>query len=304
MRHIGTLDNEEKARKFVAYLITEEVSAKFEQDSTGWDIWVRDEDQLDRAVEELERFLADPDNAFYENVEEQADALFREEMRQREQAQKNVVEMRGKWGKSGGARRAPLVFALIALSVAATIWTNFGKNRENFDYLSFCSAYQKVGWDDDSLNNTLINIRQGQVWRLVTPIFVHLSFIHLLFNMYWTYYLGSQIEDRRGTRRLLLMVLTVACISNVAQAGIESPWFGGMSGVGYGLFGYVWMKSTYDRGSGIFVTQGTILIFLVWFFFCLSGFAGPVANTAHGAGLVVGVVIGYFPVFLRSINRS
>jgi len=304
MRHIGNLDNEVYAKRFVAYLITKQISAKTEQDSKGWEIWVHDENQLESAQEAFKNFKGDPNHSSYNGVEREASTILRNELRQHEQSQKKVVVMRSKWGKTGTARRAPLVFTLIALSVVATIWTNFGKNRGNFEYLSFCSAYQTADWSDEVLSDTLINIGEGQVWRLVTPIFVHLSILHLLFNMYWTYRLGSQIESQRGTLRLLLMVLAIACLSNVAQAGVESPWFGGMSGVGYGLFGYAWMKTLYDPDSGIFIPQQTIVLFVVWFFVCLSGFVGPVANTAHGAGLVVGAAIGYFPVMLNKPNRN
>ena len=65
-----------------------------------------------------------------------------------------------------------------------------------------------------------------------------------------------------------------------------------MSGVVYGLFGYVWMKGKYDPGEGMFLHPSTIMIMLFWFAFC---FVGPmnIANGAHAGGLAVGTLWGY-----------
>jgi GlpG protein len=65
-----------------------------------------------------------------------------------------------------------------------------------------------------------------------------------------------------------------------------------MSGVVYGLFGYVWMKSWYERESGFYMPQNTVFWMLGWFVLCLTGLIGPIGNVAHGVGLLVGVVLG------------
>ena len=75
-------------------------------------------------------------------------------------------------------------------------------------------------------------------------------------------------------------------------------------GVVFGLFGYVWMKTIFDPGSGIFISQITIVIMVVYFFVCLSGVGifSNIANTAHAVGLVVGLAIGYAPVMWDSLR--
>jgi len=145
------------------------------------------------------------------------------------------------------------------------------------------------------------DVLRGQVWRTVTPMLIHFGMMHLVFNLYWLYYLGAQIEDRRGSLRFLAFVLVVAFASNVLQAFATGPYtvFGGMSGVVYGLFGYVWMKSTFDSTAGMHVSRMQTVLFIVWFFLCLTGFMGPIANVAHGVGLVVGVLTGYLPIFYK-----
>jgi GlpG protein len=48
----------------------------------------------------------------------------------------------------------------------------------------------------------LPDVRGGQVWRLITPIFIHYGPIHLLFNMFWLIDLGGRSS---GARELYLL---------------------------------------------------------------------------------------------------
>ena len=74
-----------------------------------------------------------------------------------------------------------------------------------------------------------------------------------------------------------------------------NPAFGGMSGVLYGLFGYLWMKSRYQPALGLSLNPRIVVLLIAWLFLCMTGVMGSVANTAHLAGLLVGVVIGVAP---------
>ena len=71
------------------------------------------------------------------------------------------------------------------------------------------------------------------------------------------------------------------------------PVFGGMSGVVYGLLGYVWIRGKFDPGSGLYLHSYTVTMMIIWFVACLTGVLGPIANTAHAAGLVMGMAWGY-----------
>ena len=76
-----------------------------------------------------------------------------------------------------------------------------------------------------------------------------------------------------------------------------------MSGVVYGVFGFIWMRSKVDPSSGMFMSQGTVTILIVWLFFCMTPFSeqvvGNVANWAHGVGLLVGMAAGYWPAIKK-----
>ena len=68
--------------------------------------------------------------------------------------------------------------------------------------------------------------------------------------------------------------------------------FGGMSGVVYALFGYVWMKGRYEPEQGMILHPSTVQTMLLWLVLCMTGFLGNIANAAHVVGLVAGILFG------------
>jgi GlpG protein len=149
----------------------------------------------------------------------------------------------------------------------------------------------------------LPEIRTGQIWRLFTPIFVHFGILHLFFNIIWIRDLGGFMQHRFGAGYLLILVLTVAAVSNLVQlAWGGSPMFGGLSGVNYGLLGFLWMRGKFDRGGFWTLNPQIVQTMLVWFVLCL--FVIPmVANGAHAGGLVFGMVAGYLTAQLANSRR-
>ena len=148
-------------------------------------------------------------------------------------------------------------------------------------------------------NANFYSIQRGQIWRLITPIFLHFNLLHILFNMMALIALGTAIEYRRGTLRYLLMVLLIAAGSNVTQFIMSGPAFGGMSGVVYGLFGYLWIKGKYDPTFGVRLNQEAITSMLLWLVLCMTGILGPIANAAHVAGLIIGILLAAISLPLK-----
>jgi GlpG protein len=77
---------------------------------------------------------------------------------------------------------------------------------------------------------------------------------------------------------------------------LGGPYFGGMSGVLYGLFGYIWLRGQCDPASGLALSPTTVWTLMIWFFLCLFGIIGSVANGTHVVGLVLGVLWGAAPM--------
>ncbi|MBW3596565.1 MAG: rhomboid family intramembrane serine protease [Planctomycetes bacterium] len=302
MRHIGSLPSREEAARFADYLLTQGVEVKAEEDPAGWAIWVRDENQLDVAREELEQFSEAPDDERYRQASGSAAALRREEQKRQEEYRRKTHEMRDRWNRPVMQRR-PLTVVLIVLSGLVTLLSGMGDNWEIAGELSFVEINRNEQGAPVHPVDGFHDIKQGQLWRLVTPIFLHFDILHVLFNCYWVFLLGGMIEERRGAWRLGAMVLAVAVISNAAEYSFTgNPVFGGMSGVVYGLLGYIWMKMQFDPKAGFYLEPSTILILLAFLLICLTGIFPRIANTAHVAGLLVGMAVGYAPTLVRGLR--
>ncbi|MFG6159901.1 rhomboid family intramembrane serine protease [Halomonas sp. 1390] len=142
-------------------------------------------------------------------------------------------------------------------------------------------------------------LASGQVWRLLSPAFLHFGWMHLIFNMLWLWYFGRQVEALQGSRRMLMLLLVAGIGANLAQYAAGTVLFGGMSGVDFALLGYVWLMSRRAPRSGFFVPQMLVVFMLGWLVFAMTDMAamvgfGNVANEAHLGGLVVGLALGWY----------
>ena len=64
-------------------------------------------------------------------------------------------------------------------------------------------------------------VMQGEVFRLVSPIFLHLSFIHIGVNMFSLINLGSLVELVIGRRRMLIAYLGAGIAGNLLVAVVQ-----------------------------------------------------------------------------------
>jgi rhomboid protease GluP len=80
-------------------------------------------------------------------------------------------------------------------------------------------------------------VRAGQYWRLVTPIFLHANWIHLLVNAFSLYQLGSQVEQIYGRRKYLALFLFAGIAGNLLSFALGPPLSLGASGALFGLVG-------------------------------------------------------------------
>lgn len=80
-------------------------------------------------------------------------------------------------------------------------------------------------------------IANGEWWRLITPIFLHIGFLHLVMNSIALYYIGPLIEKIFGNSRFFIIYL-FAGFSGVFASYLLSPSLSaGASGAIFGCFG-------------------------------------------------------------------
>jgi len=318
---IGTIPTDNDAERFSDYLVTQQIGNMVEESAAGdWAVWVENDDHLDRAKSELHAFLQNPVDARYGVATRQAETIRKEQQKAKTKKRAQYVDVRTRWGQPS-QWAAPVTLILIALGCVISVGTGsvMGSRKARpaaIDIFTFTSvapgAYEK--WQDEHpevetiaqarTDYWLDHFKRGQVWRIITPIFIHWTILHLIFNMFWLRDLGGMIEVQRGTRVLLPLVLAVAILSNIAQYYHHGPSaFGGMSGVNYGLFGYIWVKGRYQPYLGLGISQQSTMILMAWLFLCMTGWMGPVANTAHVVGLIVGAATAYAPIGAQKMRK-
>lgn len=135
----------------------------------------------------------------------------------------------------------------------------------------------------------------GEPWRFVTTCFLHGDVLHLAFNMYWIWQFGRIVEPSFGLPATLGIYLLLLAGPAAAEWGLMGPGIG-LSGLGYGLFGLLWAlgkKHPDFRGA---ISEQIVALFVLWFLACIvTTYLGVflVANVAHGAGALLGAMLGW-----------
>lgn len=186
---------------------------------------------------------------------------------------------------------APVMLMLILACVLAFIATYL---------LQLLPVVQALSFIPFSIDNERLFFysMDGQYWRLLTPVFLHFGWLHIVFNCLWLWELGRRVEVVVGHFNALMICMVIALVSNVCQYVYGGPGlFGGMSGVVYGLLGFAWVAPLLHPAWQI-QPQPAVMLFMVgWLVACLLGVIealgfGAIANAAHLAGILAGGVLG------------
>ncbi len=197
-------------------------------------------------------------------------------------------------GVAAQLRRTPVMGVCLLLSVlgAALVEWHF-ELLHWFTFQDFAISGRQI-----SFGTIEQALAAGQYWRLLTPIFIHFGIFHLAFNSLWIWEFGRRIEGYAGSGHFVMVVLLTGIGSNLGQYLWEGPsLFGGMSGVLYGLLGYLWIRQKVNPQPELALPPGIIGFLLAWLLICMTGvvdllMGGRIANAAHASGLVLGMILG------------
>ena len=131
-------------------------------------------------------------------------------------------------------------------------------------------------------------VAQGDWWRLITAAFLHGSLLHILFNMFALWWLGTAVESALGTTRFLLVYFASA-LAGSAGALIDTPTSAvvGASGAVFGIMGALLVLEYMATGSLAGNAMGMIVLNLA-FSFAVPG----IAIGGHIGGLIGGILAG------------
>ena len=197
--------------------------------------------------------------------------------------------------------RYPVVLTTSVLAVS--VYLIVAHDNMLISWLSF----QDIRTDEQNIlyaSALVVQMTDGQWWRLLTPIFLHFTSLHLVFNGLWLIEFGRRIESLQSHGRLITLIVVSGIVSNVCQYIHEpSILFGGLSGVVYALFGYCWMWAFLESRAfpgcwtAIAPPPGVAPFLLFWLLLCMSGVLSivdiHVANAAHLGGLMSGLLMAF-----------
>lgn len=258
------------------YLRTLGIATRLDENEDGIALMLLDPAKEELARAEVETFLVEPDNPRYWQASWQT-------------GQVQSQDVYGEPGESLWAmwsrRAGPVTMGLTAICVLVFLFMS--TSRDNA-----LMVIQALTFPDQLVVAAVL----AEPWRLLTPALLHFSVLHIVFNLLWWWDLGGLIERTQSSGQLLGVALCTAFFSNLLQFHYYGSQFGGMSGVVYGLLGYVWLYPVFNPSVG-FQLRKEILIFMVgWLLIgysgILDGLLGPMANAAHGAGLLGGMLLG------------
>lgn len=133
-------------------------------------------------------------------------------------------------------------------------------------------------------------------WTLITHMFVHANFDHLLWNMIFLFFFGMELERRVGEGRFLGIYLLSGIVAAIGQMLVSSGTLVGASGALYGVLGCLAIIAPEIRVFLFFVLPLSIRWAVVLFAvidFVMMGTGDSIAHVAHLTGLVVGLIAGY-----------
>jgi GlpG protein len=284
MRKAGILTSKDEAQKLTSAFFAHGIEAQVHEESGNYTFWVVEDDRMDEARSLFSLLASDPENQIFRTKvpvapKEKPTNLEKKAGMNRARHIDVRHEVFGRANVSG----MYVTIFLIVISVLLTAVANM-PSAVGFVRSLYFSEY---------MGRSFPEILGGQVWRIITPIFLHGGFLHLLFNMMWLYQLGGTIERLEKSWYLTALIFGLAALCNTAQYLVSGPLFIGMSGVVYGLLGYVWLMSMYQPRGQYFISQGTITFMMIWLVVCLVGIIPNVANTQHVAGMVLGSAWGW-----------
>ncbi len=149
-------------------------------------------------------------------------------------------------------------------------------------------------------------ILEGEWWRFITPVFLHIGILHLVMNTLALYYLGIAVEKMFGRTRFLWIYLFSGFTGTLASFVFTGNLSAGASGAIFGCFGaLLYLGVVYPQV--FFRTMGMNVIVLIGinlvFGFSVSG----IDNAGHIGGLLGGFLatgIVHFPKKRRSLQQA
>lgn len=277
MQLLITFSHRRAAQAFVDYMATHGVHIETKVNNDKIELWLADEAKLNFTLQELDRFLANPMDRRYSEASWHTGST---QTSIEYQSQNYWHTLREKAGWLTLSVMALCAFVYVLMLVLGT--------QQIMAWLAFPAG----------------NYQYGEIWRWLTPAFIHFSITHISFNLILWWYIGGPVEQRLGTAKLLQILLISAIASNYIESLFIDNNFGGLSGVVYALVGYAWLMGERAPERGIRLDRSLMIVSVLWLFVGYFDILGiSIANAAHLSGLAVGLLLAFWDTRKPVNNR-
>lgn len=191
------------------------------------------------------------------------------------------------------ARAFPVTYGLLVLTSLVFLGQLAGETVVGFDVLLALGAKSRTGFI------------QGEYWRAVTPIFLHVGLLHFGVNMYSLHLIGPGVERPYGRARFLLLYLLSGVMGSMFSLALAPYPSVGASGSIFGLLGalaaFLYSHRKMLGSSGVAQLRHVVFIALLNL---AIGLSPGIDNWGHLGGLLTGAGLGLLlgPRFTRKVS--
>lgn len=178
-----------------------------------------------------------------------------------------------------------LTYLFIFINLAMFAWLEYqGGSTNTLTLIQYGAKYNPA-------------ILDGEWWRILSSMFLHIGFIHIAMNMLALYYLGTPVERMYGSLRFFFIYFVSGISGGIASFALSSSVAAGASGAIYGLFGALLFFGVVYKKL-FFQTMGTNLLWIIALNIMMSFSIPQIDMGAHIGGLIGGFLasaIVHFP---------
>lgn len=184
--------------------------------------------------------------------------------------------------ESGMSYAPPVTLLLIFINVVAFGWESATGALASKDSIIAAGALSRE------------HVMQGELWRLLTPMFLHGSEDHLIGNSIALYVLGVACEHAVGSARMLALYIAAGVCGALASMIITVGPSVGASGAIFGLMAAVAVMLHVHQERFYLREKRVTIVVAGWALFTIAtGLLSPfVDNAAHVGGFFCGAAIG------------
>lgn len=197
----------------------------------------------------------------------------------------------------------------IRLAPPTITYTLIGLNLLVFILEIVWGIAQYNDWNGSQNINVLVDLGakvnefialEGHYWRLFTAMFLHIGILHLLFNLYALYAVGSMVESYYGHWRYAIIYLLGGLFGSLGSFFFSDSISAGASGAIFAIVGaaaayfYMYRENFGSRGRAVLQNILVVIIINLAFGFAGQGVSSQgVDNWGHVGGLIGGLILGF-----------